>query len=84
MNSTVLQLPEHHGFTYAVKAALELVKTEYVMVIQHDREFERSFSLKEVIKALKSDEAIKMVSLMSTSTLDHAKRLMDRSTITPA
>ena len=54
------------------------------MVIQHDREFERGFSLKEVIKAMESDAAIKMVSLVSTSTLDHAKRLMDRSTITPA
>jgi hypothetical protein len=35
----VVPLKEHHGFTYAVKAALEHVKTLYVMVVQHDRDF---------------------------------------------
>lgn len=74
-------LPKHHGFTYAVKAALPEVKTNYVMVIQHDRDFCREFSLEKVINAMEVDTDIKMVSLMSTTTINHAMKQFNKELI---
>jgi hypothetical protein len=36
-NTYVLPLPKRAGFAQAVKAALTLVKTKFVMVVQHDQ-----------------------------------------------
>jgi hypothetical protein len=74
-------LPKHHGFTYAVKAGLAEVKTKYVMVIQHDRDFCKEFSLVKVLKAMEVDPDIKMVSLLSTSTINHAGRQFNKELI---
>jgi hypothetical protein len=40
-NCAVVPMATHHGFGYLVKAALRLVRTEFVMVAQHDWVFLR-------------------------------------------
>eukprot|EP01116_Phalansterium_solitarium_P023063 TRINITY_DN7884_c0_g1_i1.p1 TRINITY_DN7884_c0_g1~~TRINITY_DN7884_c0_g1_i1.p1 ORF type:complete len:323 (+),score=102.03 TRINITY_DN7884_c0_g1_i1:671-1639(+) len=39
VNTTPVVLDERHGFGYAVRAALEMTTTPYVMVVQHDYQF---------------------------------------------
>ena len=42
-SATIHQLKKHHGFALAVKAGLQLCKTKYVLVLQHDRIFRKRF-----------------------------------------
>ncbi len=39
VNTELLELSTRHGFAFAVRAAIAVVQTEYVMVIQHDRRY---------------------------------------------
>lgn len=48
----VIRLKKHMGFAYAVKEALTRVTTPYVMVVQHDFAFLRSFDLRSVLQAM--------------------------------
>jgi len=69
-NVKVVRLAERQGFGFAVKAALELVKTRFVCVMQHDRTFMRPFhDFLPLLTAMMEDERLKMVGL-PTSTND--------------
>ncbi|CAE7590368.1 unnamed protein product [Symbiodinium pilosum] len=73
----VLSLDGHHGFGFAVKAALAEVKTQYVLVVQHDQEFIAGFDLPAVLETMsRHPEIVKYVGLSSVSTLnyDHVMR----------
>jgi hypothetical protein len=70
----VLELQEHCGFSFAVKHALEPVKTPYVMVVQHDHSFVRNFDLKGCVQTLElHPDNVKYIGLLSTSTLNYPR-----------
>jgi len=79
-NSHMLILEERHGFGYAVKKGLELVDTEFVMVVQHDRTFQKPFSMYPLLKilCLSSDAQVNYIGFITTSTLNHVERLKSR------
>ena len=65
----VLSLDGHHGFGFAVKAALAEVKTQYVLVVQHDQEFIAGFDLPAVLETMsRHPEIVKYVGLSSASS----------------
>lgn len=64
----ILRLQDRHGFGYAVRAALKLVETPFVCVLQHDRSFMRPFaSVRSLLAAMQNDQRLKMVGLPTTS-----------------
>lgn len=64
----IVRLQGRHGFGYAVRAALQLVETPFVCVLQHDRSFTRQFSrVRDLLAAMQSDQRLKMVGLPTTS-----------------
>jgi len=64
----LLKLTERHGFGFAVRAALPMVTTPFVCIMQHDRTFMRpcSFVL-QLLKAMEKDERLKMVGMPTTT-----------------
>ena len=50
--SHVLSLSDHHGFGFAVKAALNHITTDYVLVVQHDQEFIAGFDLEALLETM--------------------------------
>jgi len=50
----VLELTEHHGFGFAVYAALQLVRTRLLCVVQHDRALLRPVRLAALCEAMLS------------------------------
>lgn len=57
--SKVLALPDRRGFGHALKAALELVSTPYVMVVQHDRVFSRPLDVAAMLRWIGREPRIK-------------------------
>ena len=53
----VMVLDERHGCGLAVKAALALVQTPFVMVVQHDQLFLRSFDAGGVLAVMRAHPA---------------------------
>ena len=77
--SELLILPNRFGFAFALKEALtQLVTTEYVMVIQHDRCFVREFNLLGTINAMKTNEKMRYVLLPTGSTLKYRNRMCSK------
>eukprot|EP00960_Hanusia_phi_P071623 767594-Hanusia_phi.AAC.12 len=72
-NSKIMELQEHQGFGFAVKAALEMVDTEYVCVVQHDRTFMRPVDFEEIISAMEQQgDRVGYVLLPTSSTRNYA------------
>ena len=64
----VLRLAERQGFGFAVRAALELVRTPFVCIMQHDRTFMRRFEQVEpLLQAMSQNPCLKMVGLPTTT-----------------
>ena len=61
------RLAERNGFGFAVKNALPLVETEFVMVVQHDRNFERSFDLAGVLDVFDEHKDVMYMGLPTSS-----------------
>ena len=62
----VLSLEDHHGFGFAVKAALDQITTDFVLVVQHDQEFIAGFDLHAVLDTMSMHpEIVKYVGLSS-------------------
>ena len=70
-NATMLEMGERVGYGFALKAALQEVKTKYVCVIQHDRCFMRKTPMDEVVAAMERDEGIKYVGILMRSNLHY-------------
>ncbi|CAK8997716.1 unnamed protein product [Durusdinium trenchii] len=67
-NVEIVRLAERQGFGFAVKAALELVTTPFVCVMQHDRTFMRPFrDALVLLKAMMQESRLKMVGLPTTT-----------------
>jgi hypothetical protein len=64
---------ERLGFALALKEALALVETEFVMVVQHDWAFLRPFPLERVLRVMQTHPEVKYVGLPSTSSLTYAE-----------
>lgn len=75
----VLELPSRHGFGFAVKAALDLVHTPYVLVVQHDRPFVRRCNVPRLLAAMEADpERLKYVGLPTTTTVGHQYHVLSK------
>lgn len=51
-NTSCITLSKRHGFGLAIGAALDRVRTEFVLIVQHDRCFFKPFSLKRVVQTM--------------------------------
>ncbi|CAE7897513.1 unnamed protein product [Symbiodinium sp. KB8] len=68
----VLSISDHHGFGFAVKAALAHITTDYVLVVQHDQEFIAGFDLEALLETMSLHPGVvKYVGLPSVSTLNY-------------
>ena len=76
----MLPLPTHHGFGWAIKAAIEsgLVQTRQMLVVQHDRCFMRSINLLRAVQCMRADERVKYLLLPTRSTHNHAMTFRGR------
>ncbi|CAK0895024.1 unnamed protein product [Prorocentrum cordatum] len=79
----VLELDSRHGFGFAVKAALELVRTPYVIVLQHDRPFIRRADIPRVVAAMEADpQRLKYMGMPTGTTLGHAYHVLSKYRLT--
>lgn len=76
--ASVLALESHHGFGWAVKAALEsgLVRTHFILVVQHDRAFMRPFDMARAIGCMQADEDVRYLLLPTRSTRHHEQTML--------
>lgn len=78
-NMKVLELESRHGFGFAVRAALEHVKTPYVLVMQHDRPFTRRCDLPRVVQAMDSNPSeLKYVGVPTSTTVGHQYHVLSK------
>ena len=72
----VLELEEHHGFGFAVCAALQLVSSRLVCVVQHDRALLRHVALPELCRSMLAlSDAVGYVLLPTRATTDYPQRM---------
>ena len=77
--ASMLELPDRHGFGFAVREALNHVTTSHVLIVQHDRTFMRPVHLKAVLRAmLKNGDRIGYVLLPTTSTKNYSEAMRHR------
>jgi hypothetical protein len=74
-NVVIHELPERVGFGFAIQQALEIVKTEFVMIIQHDRCFMKPFNLKAIIGLMKENPDVRCVTLPVHATINYHLRM---------
>ncbi|CAK0852394.1 unnamed protein product, partial [Prorocentrum cordatum] len=75
----LVELGARCGFGHAVRAALEHVKTPYVMVVQHDRPFTRAVDISRVVQAMAADrQRLKYVGLPTADTVGHAAEVLSK------
>ena len=77
----VLELASHHGFGFAVYAALQLVRTRLVCVVQHDRVLLRPVALAELCESIIAlSDAVGYVLLPTRATADYPTRMHNKLT----
>jgi len=54
-NVTVMRLAERTGFAHAIRKALAHVRTEYVVVIQHDLAFVKPVRFADIVGVMQAD-----------------------------
>ena len=75
----VVVLHNRHGCGLAVEAALDLVQTPFVMVVQHDQLFLRNFDAGGVLAAMRAHPAtLRYVGIQSRTTLRYKERVAHR------
>lgn len=75
----LLELSSRHGFGYAVRAALALVKTPLVCVLQHDRTCLRRVGVGEIARAvLESEGRVGYVLLPTRATRNYHLQMSSR------
>ena len=73
LGATIIRLARNHGFGRALEVGISHVTTPFVLVVQHDRFFERGFDLDAVLGAMRAEpHAIKYV-IMPTKKIDPAR-----------
>ena len=75
----LLSLSTWHGCALALQAALKLVSTRFVMLVQHDQIFLRDFDVRGVLGAMRAQpEVIRYVGIPSRTTLRYRARAAER------
>ena len=78
-NTTIIKRDKRYGFAENVKYALNnLVKTEFVIVIQHDQIFLRSIDLKSVIFTMLNHSDINYIGFVSKQTSNYESFLQSK------
>ena len=78
-NVELLELGSRHGFGHAVLAALALVVTEHVMVVQHDRNFNRAVDLGGAVLGLMDCHPdVQYIGLLTGRTVGYAHYVRSR------
>jgi len=75
----VLELETRHGFGFAVRAALEHVRTKYVLIMQHDRPFTKRADVPRVLAAMEAHpERLKYVGMPTSTTVTHQSHVLSK------
>lgn len=74
-NVEILELPVRVGFGFALKEALPIVTTKYLMIVQHDRSFIKSFDLQQILESMEINPQMRCVLLPLASTYNYRKRM---------
>ncbi|CAD7972132.1 unnamed protein product, partial [Amoebophrya sp. A120] len=77
--TTVLgPLPKHLSFAHALRRGLEEVKTEYVMVVQHDRAFVEQVDLPRALELMEQESKIRYIGFQSRTNANYPNRMLGR------
>ena len=75
----IVRCEEREGFGFALKNALRHVRTPYVLVVQHDRNFVRPADVEAVVRCLEANaETVKYVMLPTTTCLHYARLVLSK------
>lgn len=75
----VVKCANHCGFAMAVKQGLELSKTTYCLIAQHDRSFVCKFdNLHSILSHMKRDETIRYIGFPTVTSMNHNSALLSR------
>mmetsp|Transcript_8558 Transcript_8558/g.18982 ORF Transcript_8558/g.18982 Transcript_8558/m.18982 type:complete len:759 (+) Transcript_8558:46-2322(+) len=75
----LLELESRHGFGFAVREALRLVRTPYVLVMQHDRPFTRRADIPRLLAAMEAAPSrFKYVGLPTSTTHGHQYHVLSK------
>ena len=78
VNSEVIKRDKRYGFAENVRYALELVRTEYVIIIQHDQIFLRNINFKDIIHMMTRHHDINYINFISLQTINYETKLISR------
>ncbi len=75
----IARCQERQGFGFALKNALTRVRTPYVIVVQHDRNFVREAPIVQIVKCLEKNDAwLKYVLLPTTTVLNYPRYVQSK------
>ena len=75
----IARCQERQGFGFALKNALTRVRTPYVIVVQHDRNFVREAPIQAIVKCLEKNDAwLKYVLLPTTTVLNYPRYVQSK------
>ena len=75
----IARCSERQGFGFALKNALSYVRTPYVIVVQHDRNFVREAPIVQIVKCLEKNDAwLKYVLLPTTTVLNYPRYVQSK------
>lgn len=78
-NCTVIRLEAWHGFGWATKAALDIVRTPLICMIQHDLTFQRSVPIRGLVNILLSKSStVNCVTLSRSKTQNYRHAIRSR------
>ena len=80
----ILVQPGREGFGFAVKAALENVATEFVMIVHHDQRYRKAFDLPGIIRTMQECPGIvNYCGVLSPGTVGYAKKCVGKGLPNP-
>ena len=77
-NSVIIKRDNRYGFAENVKYALDLVMTEYVIIIQHDQIFLRNIDFKDIIDMMVKYTDINYINFISLQTVNYEAKLISK------
>lgn len=78
----MIRCPERLGFGFALKRALTYVRTPYVIVVQHDRNFTRRVDVEAIVKAIEANaDWLQYVGLPTSTTLRYQQFILSKYSI---
>ena len=73
------RMEEHKGFALAVKHGLEVCRTKYAMICQHDRAFQKSFNrLEELMEVMEIHKYIRYIGFPTVNNNRHDETIASR------